>query len=106
MVCRGTRFSYTYYYPEPLPTTTAITLSPASLPATLATHPIHASISALDHEAMTLLTLTPSSASKAHDKFTKYLARTKNSMSGQFPIQVLLAAIAEVEKQGRQPKIK
>ena len=68
------------------------------------TYPIHESISALDHEAMTLLTLP--TASDVHEKFTKYLDRTKNTICGRHPIGVLLGALAVVEQENRTPKIK
>lgn len=78
-------------------------------PPTLSTFPIHASISALDHEAMDILTLPPSTASDAHEKFGTYLARTKNTICGRHPIGVLLGALAVLEKDKSkkyQPKIK
>ncbi|KII93516.1 hypothetical protein PLICRDRAFT_49554 [Plicaturopsis crispa FD-325 SS-3] len=107
----GSRFSYTHYYPEPPPTDTpAVRLSRADpSPPTLSTFPIHASISALDHEAMDILTLPPSTASDAHEKFGTYLARTKNTICGRHPIGVLLGALAVLEKDKSkkyQPKIK
>lgn len=99
---RGTRFSYTHYHPasaaEP------IRLSRSTLPLS-PDYPIHESISTLDHEAMTLLTLPPYTGSKAHDKFTEYLSRTKNTICGRHPIGVLLGALAAVEKENRTPKI-
>lgn len=105
---RGSRFSYTYYYPEPPVTETrAIRLSPSSPSATtLSSHPIHASISALDHEAMTLLSIPPSTGSRAHDAFAKYLVRTKNTICGRHPIGILLGAMSELEKQGQQTSLK
>jgi MEMO1 family protein len=104
---RGSRFSYTYYYPEPPPSDTpAVSLSHSSLPPTLSSHPIHASISALDHEAMDLLTLPPSTASEAHDKFSQYLTRTKNTICGRHPIGVLFGALTAVEDTGLSPRVK
>lgn len=104
----GTRFQYTFYYPEPLPSSTPpMRLSREVLPASsLSTHPIHESISALDHEAMDLLTLRPSGAHQAHLNFAAYLARTKNTICGQHPIGVLLGALSEVEDRGKSPKLK
>ncbi|KAH7931020.1 UPF0103-domain-containing protein [Leucogyrophana mollusca] len=96
----GTRFSYTYYYPEPLPSDIAgirLTSSSPSL-SNLSNRPIHASISDLDHEAMQLLTIPPSSASKAHDDFAAYLKRTKNTICGRHPIGVLLGTLATLEQ--------
>lgn len=95
---RGTRFSYTYYYPEPAPSATpAIKLSGAARPS--AGHAIHESIRRLDHEAMELLTLPPSSAADAHAAFSNYLAKTKNTICGRHPIGVLLGAMALLEKE-------
>ena len=98
---RGTRFSYTFYYPERPPSTTApVRLSRTTpAPATLARFPIHASISALDHEAMELLTLPPSTAVQAHQYFAEYLERTKNTICGRHPIGVLFGALAVLERE-------
>jgi len=105
---RGTRFSYTYYYPEPPPSETpALRLSrSAPSPPQLSTHPIHASISALDHEAMEILTIPPSTATKAHDEFQSYLARTKNTICGRHPIGVLLGAIKALEQEDGVAKLR
>ncbi|KAF9481387.1 UPF0103-domain-containing protein [Pholiota conissans] len=93
----GTRFSYTYYYPEPLPSETAgIRLSRTIGPS--ADHPIFESITRLDHEAMDILTVPPATAGNAHIEFAKYLARTKNTICGRHPIGVLLGALATLEK--------
>ncbi|KAJ7706128.1 MEMO1 family [Mycena rosella] len=82
----GTRFSYTYYYPAPAPSDVpAVRLSRSVSPT--AAHPIHKSISQLDHEAMALLTLR------------QYLARTKNTICGRHPIGVLLGALTALEPQ-------
>lgn len=105
---RGTRFQYTYYYPKPPPSSTpAIRLSRTGpAPSSLSTHPIYKSISALDHEAMELLTLPPSKACQAHHEFADYLARTKNTICGRHPIGVLLGALSVLEKDGRSAKLK
>ena len=104
---RGTRFSYTFYYPQPPPNATgAIRLSRGG-PSPSASHPIHQSISVLDHEAIELLTLPPSKASRAHHDFAKYLTRTKNTICGRHPIGVLLGVLTELEKEeGRSVGIK
>ncbi|KAI0669943.1 MEMO1 family [Trametes maxima] len=104
----GLRFQYTFYYPNPPPSSTPpIRLSRAEpSPASLKGHPIHASISALDHEAMELLTLPPFTASQAHHEFADYLARTKNTICGRHPIGVLLGALATLEQRGKAPKLK
>ncbi|KAH9944423.1 MEMO1 family [Epithele typhae] len=82
----GLRFQYTFYYPRP-PPTTAIRLSRSDIsPASMKEHPIHESISALDHEAMELLTMPPFRAGQAHQMFADYLARTKNTICGRHPI--------------------
>jgi len=103
----GSRFSYTYYYPEPAPSVTpGIRLSRSTAPS--AAHPIHESISRLDHEAIDLLTLPPSTATDAHDQFAQYLSRTKNTICGRHPIGVLLGALSSLEKSnnGIQPTVK
>lgn len=103
---RGTRFSYTFYYPQPPPNAaSAIRLSRGGPPPS-ADHPIHQSISVLDHEAMQTLTLPPSNASQAHHNFSEYLVRTKNTICGRHPIGVLLGALSELEKGGRSAEIR
>ncbi|KAF9069072.1 MEMO1 family [Rhodocollybia butyracea] len=93
----GTRFSYTYYYPEPKPSNeSGIRLSQSVAPSD--SHPIHESISRLDHEAMDILTLPPSIASTAHAEFAKYLSKTKNTICGRHPIGVLLGALTALEE--------
>ncbi|OBZ79339.1 Protein MEMO1 [Grifola frondosa] len=83
----------------------AVRLSKSDPSAVVSTHPIHASISALDHEAMELLTVPPFTASQAHHNFAEYLARTKNTICGRHPIGVLLGALSNLEQQGRVPKV-
>ncbi|KAH9849803.1 MEMO1 family [Lenzites betulinus] len=104
----GARFQYTFYYPKPPPSTVApLRLSQSGpSPAALKEHPIHASIKALDHEAMDLLTLPPRTASQAHREFADYLARTKNTICGRHPIGVLLGALTALGQQGKTPKVK
>ena len=55
---------------------------------------------------MELLTIPPSKASQAHHDFSKYLARTKNTICGRHPIGVLLGALSELEEGGRSSEIK
>ncbi|KAF5375040.1 hypothetical protein D9758_000242 [Tetrapyrgos nigripes] len=94
----GTRFSYTYYYPDPAPSTTAaIRLSRSSQPSS--NHPIHKSISQLDHEAMEILTVPPSTPATAHADFANYLAKTKNTICGRHPIGVLFGALSALVKE-------
>ncbi|KAJ4486204.1 MEMO1 family [Lentinula aciculospora] len=102
----GTRFSYTYYYPEPKPSNEpGFRLSRAVAPSN--SHPIHESISRLDHEAMNILTLPSSSASEVHSEFSKYLSSTKNTICGRHPIGVLLGALAALQvSKGIHPTIK
>ncbi|KAG6845806.1 hypothetical protein H0H87_003860 [Tephrocybe sp. NHM501043] len=102
----GTRFSYTYYYPQPSPSETpAIKLSRSTAPTSA--HPIHQSIRQLDHEAMDLLTLPPHSAGAAHEAFAAYLAKTKNTICGRHPIGVLLGAMTALENTKTiQPTVK
>ncbi|PFH54518.1 hypothetical protein AMATHDRAFT_88 [Amanita thiersii Skay4041] len=92
----GSRFSYTYYYPEPVPNESSLVrLSRTVAPSD--SHPIHQSIRQLDHEAMDILTMPPSNAKEAHSHFAAYLSRTKNTICGRHPIGVLLGALAALE---------
>ncbi|KAL0580406.1 hypothetical protein V5O48_001651 [Marasmius crinis-equi] len=92
----GTRFSYTFYYPEPKPSEApGIRLSRSTNPSS--EHPIHESIRRLDHEATAILTIPPSTAAEAHDQFSQYLSKTKNTICGRHPIGVLLGALAALE---------
>ncbi|KAG6911931.1 hypothetical protein DXG01_000178 [Tephrocybe rancida] len=102
----GTRFSYTYYYPEAAPSNSpAVKLSRSTAPTPA--NPIHQSIRQLDHEAMDILTLPPSSAETAHSAFAAYLAKTKNTICGRHPIGVLLGAMAHLEgTKGTHPSLK
>lgn len=108
----GTRFSYTFYYPAPPPSSTPpVKLSRSTKPNP--DHPIHKSITALDKQAMDILTL-PSlaedtkTAAQTHDAFATYLHETRNTICGRHPIGVLLGALAELEKgaAGKQAAIK
>jgi len=92
----GTRFSYTYYYPDASPSAGGIKLSRATSPSS--TYPIYESITRLDHEAMKILTVPPSSAADAHAKFTNYLAETRNTICGRHPIGVLFGALSKLEE--------
>ena len=71
-------------------------------PNSLSNFPIHASIEALDREALRILTLpgVSGSAATAHDNFAAYLGRTKNTICGRHPIGVLFGALAQLEKLG------
>ncbi|KAJ4000964.1 MEMO1 family [Lentinula boryana] len=93
----GTRFSYTYYYPEPEPSNEPGVRLSRTVPPSDA-HPIHESISRLDHEAMEILALPSSSVSEVHVDFAKYLSRTKNTICGRHPIGVLLGALTALEE--------
>lgn len=103
---RGTRFSYTFYYPQPPPDAAGAIRLSRNGPSPSADHPIHQSISVLDHEAMKILTLPPSKASQSHLNFSDYLSKTKNTICGRHPIGVLLGALSELEKGGRPAEIK
>jgi len=97
----GLRFSYTYYYSEPpSDKTRGIRLSRSNVASAVPSYPIHESISALDHQAMSILTFPPTGGSQAHDEFTDYLARTRNTICGRHPIGVLLGALGELEQKG------
>ncbi|EIN13698.1 UPF0103-domain-containing protein [Punctularia strigosozonata HHB-11173 SS5] len=97
----GARFRYTNYYPDPalVPSSVRATQLSTSTKATMYQHhPIHASISALDHEAMNILTIPANTATKdAHNVFAAYLAKTKNTICGRHPIGVLLGALAFID---------
>ncbi|QRV76283.1 AmmeMemoRadiSam system protein B [Ceratobasidium sp. AG-Ba] len=104
----GTRFSYTFYYPSPPPSSTPpVKLSRSVKPNS--EHPIHQSITALDKAALDILTL-PSlapdvkTAAQTHEAFANYLHETRNTICGRHPIGVLLGALAEVEKLGNRDK--
>ena len=106
LLCRGLRFQYTFYYPKPPPTNPIRLSRSDASSAALRDHPIHASITALDHEAMELLTCPPFRASQAHHEFAQYLSRTKNTICGRHPIGVLLGALTALEKEGKEPSLK
>lgn len=101
---RGLRFQYTFYYPSPPASTeedevTGVRLTRSNAPKSISPDfPIHASISALDREAMDILTLPPSTGLEAHKAFSSYLSRTKNTICGRHPIGVLLGALASLEQ--------
>ncbi|KAH8102624.1 UPF0103-domain-containing protein [Cristinia sonorae] len=102
----GTRFQYTFYYPgTPELPQSALRLS-RNGKAPNPDYPIHKSITALDHEAMEILTMPPNNGSAAHHQFAEYLARTKNTICGRHPIGVLLGALSALEKTGVSPKLK
>ncbi|GJJ09647.1 hypothetical protein Clacol_003871 [Clathrus columnatus] len=103
---KGTRFQYTFYYTSPPgpkgekePAGIRLSRSQA-MPSTIATFPIHASIEALDREALAILTLSGSETGevkKCHDEFSGYLIRTKNTICGRHPIGVLIGALGMIE---------
>lgn len=101
MVIRGSRFSYTYYYPEApnsnVPSAPIHLVKGSSKPSI--EHPIHLSIEYLDKEAMQILSLpgTHDNAAEAHDAFSAYLVRTKNTICGRHPIGVLFGALKALE---------
>jgi len=99
----GTRFQYTLYYPEDKEAIRLSKSKPSS--AQLSKVPIHESIYDLDHEAMEILTMPPSTGNEAHIEFANYLQRTKNTICGRHPIGVLLGAITELEKSGTVAKL-
>ncbi|KAJ7070985.1 MEMO1 family [Mycena amicta] len=83
----GARFSYTYY----LPGSSATPLRLSRAQSHTLDQPIHASIRALDQEAMDIIARPPPSS--AHKAFADYLASTKNTICGRHPIGVLLGAL-------------
>lgn len=99
MLCRGSRFRYTYYK---APDSPATHLSRSDRPSSSC--PIHESITTLDFEGMSHISFSPQSsksASQAHADFAAYLQRTKNTVCGRHPIGVLLAAAAELQDSGK-----
>ncbi|KAG8812383.1 hypothetical protein FRC17_002045 [Serendipita sp. 399] len=97
----GKRFNYTFYYPSP-PPCEGIKLSrstPRQTLASLSSFPIHKSITALDQEAMDILTIPTENkpAGEVHAEFANYLARTNNTICGRHPIGVLLGALAVID---------
>ncbi|KAF7306969.1 hypothetical protein MIND_00489700 [Mycena indigotica] len=84
----GTRFNYTYYLPNASATPMRLSRSQTQS----LDQPIHASIRALDHQAMNILAKPP--ASSAHAAFAAYLSSTKNTICGRHPIGVLLGSLA------------
>jgi len=128
-VNRGKRFNYTFYYPSqprdsPLGVIAGTRLTLSNARSTISpSFPIYRSITALDNEAMDILTLrvppdslsasptasrsrsnsvtseqTP--AAHAHTAFASYLRRTKNTICGRHPIGVLLGALGTIERDG------
>ncbi len=100
----GSRFRYTYYKPadSSLPTS----LSSRTPRTALDSKPIHQSIRELDEEGILAITHPTSSngtqktAEEARLAFADYLKQTKNTVCGRHPIGVLLAALAQLEKEG------
>lgn len=94
----GPRFDYRPYYPSP-PPATLIRLKRNSKSDISAMYPIHESISALDHEAMSILAGL-SADSNVHIAFADYLRRTGNTICGRHPIGILLGALEGQEGNG------
>ncbi|KAG6850514.1 hypothetical protein H0H93_012515 [Arthromyces matolae] len=92
----GTRFSYTYYYPDADSVGPAVRLTRSIAPN--ATYSIHESIRRLDQQGMQTLTMGPTTAEDAHTAFAEYLESTQNTICGRHPIGVLLGALASLEK--------
>lgn len=68
----------------------------------LSSFPIHKSITALDNEALDILTLPRDGGGDAgvvHTDFAQYLARTRNTICGRHPIGVLLGALTVINKE-------
>lgn len=68
----------------------------------LSSYPIHQSISALDKEAMDILTIPlegmTANVGDTHTNFAEYLTRTRNTICGRHPIGVLLGALTRLNK--------
>jgi len=93
----GTRFSYTFYYPND-PPTSGVNLSRHNMSSVSSSFPIYSSISALDHEGMSILATLGLGTNNVHDAFAEYLRRTKNTICGRHPIGVLLGAVESIER--------
>ena len=108
---RGERFSYTFYYPSPPDLSSTIPARAISLTRRNASssitpsHAIHESITALDKEAIAVLSIPPNSAMDAQKSFADYLKRTKNTICGRHPIGVLLGALVVLGEK-REVKLK
>ncbi|RKP35879.1 protein MEMO1 [Dimargaris cristalligena] len=82
----GTRFRYTFYSPDDLPSS-----SPGLVEDYKDLHlPIYRSIENLDREGMKLLETLVSA------KFYEYLEKTENTICGRHPIGILLQAIEQL----------
>ncbi|KAF2000262.1 UPF0103-domain-containing protein [Amniculicola lignicola CBS 123094] len=81
----GSRFRYTYYRPSPSSTTSPLHLK-SQIPE-LRSHPIHASIKAVDEESMDAV------ESGSHEAFLNQLEETGNTVCGRHPIGVFMAAV-------------
>ncbi|KAN0100663.1 Memo-like domain containing protein [Tylopilus felleus] len=106
----GRSYGYTFYYPESLPSDVPGIYLKSHAQQNLSQRPIYDSIHDLDHEAMDILTLSPSSegnspAADSHMKFLEYLDRTGNTICGRKPIGVLLGMLSEIEKEGKKAKL-
>jgi len=100
----GTRFSYTHYYPSPLPVQ-SVALNRKNVSAISDAFPIHMSISELDHEAMAILAGL-SQTSNVHEAFASYLGRTRNTICGRHPIGVLIAALESLSQRSETLALK
>ena len=67
--------------------------------------PIYKSISALDHEGMSILATLGPGSSDVHGAFAEYLRRTKNTICGRHPIGVLLGAVENMEHDGAAAEV-
>lgn len=94
----GNRFSYTFYYPTVDSEASAgYHITRASPPEP--NFPIYDSISALDHQAMNILTLPHTSSKSALTSFHRYLDETENTICGSHALGVLFGTLAGVEKE-------
>ncbi|KAG0049915.1 hypothetical protein BGZ83_005261 [Gryganskiella cystojenkinii] len=92
----GTRFDYTYYTDEYGAVTQSLARSGGKKnykPPSESGRKIFESIRELDHEGMEKI------EQRDHGAFCKYLSQTKNTVCGRHPIGVLLAAVAQLDRQ-------
>ncbi|PWN37028.1 UPF0103-domain-containing protein [Meira miltonrushii] len=104
----GSRFRYTHYQPS---LEEDIQHLKASNPVSPNSPPIHASIRALDGQAIQELTYptslpTPDAPEEAQKDFARYLKSTNNTICGRHPIGVLMGALAQLEREGQQSQLR
>lgn len=90
----GLRFAYTRYQ---APGRAPVTLTQRTPREVYSHFPIHASIAALDRQAMDAITSADGDMRAAADAFAQNLALTRNTVCGRNPIFLLLHALAALD---------